>query len=139
MDTSNPFAHATSTSYAVFHNLEEFPRLIFFIHNHQVKIIVYALPFCDIKLTIEKTLETVLLLNLSAIIFEYAALHTCEAPFRSNTYNDVIYYDRPAYHLVFEHWDETLWIENAEPGEYGSQVSFCPTCGYEAPQKKSSK
>jgi hypothetical protein len=31
-----------------------------------------------------------------------------------------------------EHQDGTLWVGN---GEYGSQVNYCPVCGYEAKLK----
>lgn len=34
-----------------------------------------------------------------------------------------------AFSRVLEREDGTLWIDN---GEYQSQVSFCPVCGYKA-------
>ena len=53
--------------------------------------------------------------------------HLCNAPILSKDY---IY--GSAINVCVEHEDGTLVVDN---GEYGSQVNFCPYCGYEAKVK----
>lgn len=55
----------------------------------------------------------------------YKEFHYCEAPYKFFLYG-------PAIDDCFEDADGHLFISN---GEYGSQVNFCPVCGYKAKNK----
>lgn len=52
-------------------------------------------------------------------------LHECEGKLPVRGYGAAIDYCR-------EDPDGTLWVGN---GEYGSQVNFCPYCGYNGERK----
>lgn len=49
-------------------------------------------------------------------------LHYCNIPCRSHWYG-------PAIDHCFEDLERRLFVSN---GEYGSQVNFCPMCGYKS-------
>jgi hypothetical protein len=52
-------------------------------------------------------------------------MHDCELPYRPHAYG-------AAVENCFEDDYFRLFVIN---GEYGSQVNFCPVCGYEAKNK----
>jgi len=56
---------------------------------------------------------------------DYQYLHFCEIPCKQHLYGSAI-------DACFEDHDGYLFVAN---GEYGSQVNFCPMCGYEAKLK----
>lgn len=58
-----------------------------------------------------------------AIACDIHHLHYCEL------YQNDYYQWAPAIELCFEDLDGRLFVEN---GEYGSQVNYCPQCGYKA-------
>ena len=60
--------------------------------------------------------------------------HKCIVPTSNEDDYRLLFGD--AIELCREYEDGTLWVDN---GEYGSQVNFCPVCGYEAKVKINSK
>jgi hypothetical protein len=57
---------------------------------------------------------------------ESANLHTCDLSAPHDGYG-------PAVEYCYEDSDGKLWVGN---GEYGSQVNFCPVCGFAAKKKE---
>lgn len=53
---------------------------------------------------------------------DYKRFHYCEVPCKSHGYGAAI-------DECIEDLDGRLFVSN---GEYGSQVNFCPVCGYKA-------
>ncbi len=59
-------------------------------------------------------------------------LHECKIPISTEFDDDPREIWGGAIGKCTEYADGTLWVDN---GEYGSQVNFCPFCGYEAKVK----
>ncbi len=56
---------------------------------------------------------------------EKGNFHECEIPYKKHLFGAAIT-------TCMEDMDGFLFVDN---GEYGSQVNFCPMCGYEAKNK----
>jgi hypothetical protein len=56
-------------------------------------------------------------------------IHYCEGDLPDSAYG-------PAIESCYEKEDGTLWVSNTE---YGSQVAFCPYCGFAARVKPDTK